>query len=56
MVKWTFLTGLDRTTVENCGKMVVFDRTEPEYGGKLYVFDRATVGFVLQSTTGVILE
>ena len=21
MVKWTFLTGLNRTTVENCGKM-----------------------------------
>ena len=42
--------------MENCGKMVVFDRTEPEYGGKLYVFDRTTVGFVLQSSTGVILE
>ena len=23
MVKWTFLTGLNRTTVENCGKMDV---------------------------------
>ena len=36
VVKWTFLTGLDRTTVENCGKMDVFDRTEPDYGGKLW--------------------
>ena len=35
-VKWTFLTGLDRTTVKNCGKMDVFDRTEPDYGGKLW--------------------
>ena len=23
VVKWTFLTGLNRTTVENCGKMDV---------------------------------
>ena len=27
-VKWTFLTGLNRTMVENCGKMEVFDRTK----------------------------
>ena len=31
-----FLTGLNRTAVENCGKMDVFDRTEPDYGGKLW--------------------
>ena len=29
MVKWALLTGLNQTTVENCGKMGVFDRTEP---------------------------
>ena len=33
MVKWTFL---NRTAVDNCGKMDVFDRTEPDYGGKLW--------------------
>ena len=31
-----FLTGLDRTTVKNCGKMDVFDRTGPDYGEKLW--------------------
>ena len=35
VVKWTFLTGLNRTTVKKCGKMEVFDRTEPDYRGKL---------------------
>ena len=28
-LKWMFLTRLNRTTVETCGKMDVFDRTEP---------------------------
>ena len=34
MVKWAFLTGLNQTTVESCGKMVVFDRIGPDYGGR----------------------
>ena len=35
VVKWTFLTGLNRTTVKNLGEMDVFDRTGPDYGEKL---------------------
>ena len=37
-----FLTGLDRTTVKNCGKMDVFDRTgrtTVKNCGKMDVFD-----------------
>ena len=40
VVTWAFLTGLDRTTVKNCGKMGVFDRTTVENCGKMGVFDR----------------
>ena len=40
MVKWMFLTGLNRTTVENCGKMDGPD----------------TVDFVVESSIGVVLE
>ena len=36
MVKWTVFTGLNRTMVENCGKIEIFDRTKPDYGGKLW--------------------
>jgi len=35
VVKWTFLTGLNRTTVKNWGEMGVFDRTKPDYDEKV---------------------